>query len=1134
MAKVIKIILTLLLVSFAIPSCCQDHNDSVFDVLNTCAQNGNVRKGLTFLSVNKNSLDSTSFQFYYALFNCAYYFEGNKINNDSCVSAIHSIVDKLTEIKDVVISNEKGYSTFYSIFCQYLEAIDNSEIINVYYKFKELWKTINPEITNNYINVLECTSLYMVRHQSTQLEARTLISEIILLMDNGYKFSYGYNTYLFLEGNCNQNLGEDEEALKNYNESYSYYPENRKSEDQYTTLEKSRFDLSKKLLKIDIARHTGSELLNIYKAKGNTKGFIDVSIGLAQIEILQYNCAEAIKLYVQALEKMINSSEYSDNAKSTYINELNMAYNTCDVPLLKRRFGLNRKNDTDDMIRSLFNESIQTEAEAKNIEKKLEFEKEHVGNNLYNYLCDVIMLAQYYMLNLQIKEAFNLVNTAIRTCSESHLMESAYAPLFDVKGDIYSTFLEDLEQGKFYHKKAVMLYSESNQFGLGYLRALCNISQDSRFLGDYIDAKIYIDKAFEKISSRPDLTNNKGIYYKVLSECSNTYSILGQEVKALDFLNIIIADAVKNGLGDDVVKTYQISKVGTYLDFGEYKKAKLLLDSIGNKFIAEQGQWSISNTVNLLVNDSSCITSLDGMMFEKKESLSKLYSNVPSEYLESYWTLTAGQLNKTCSSTLAKYNTKEMRIKMFNCLQFTKSFLVLLSQQSKNSRLKVKVGIDSFKAISMQEPVKESLSKIRDYQTIKQQLDENSICIDFFILSNFENINEEQRSYAALITRKQDDSPILVKLCDCDTLDKISFDVSLMNAEDYSKEYYSTENHKIFDYLWKPIEKYIPKGSNIYISKAGLLNNLNIPAISDGANRLSDKYKIHNVISSSLINTSKYDFKTKSTTMVLYGGINFDMPVKNMSEMTSEYTNEDTVLYESTRNVIRGLLNRGSWLNLPGSLKEINDIKKEFSSKCVQIKKYTGRNATEESFKHLSTNSPNIIHISTHGFYYQPYIKDFNSSYRNLYFSGKELKGNRYNEIMDFNGLLMAGAANAWNRIKRGENIDDGILTGKEISELNLNNTLLVTLSACQTGLGEVSDTDGNLGLIRAFKMAGIKNVISTLWNVSDEATCEYMKCFYNHLFVDGNLHQAFNNSIKEFKVVYPDPYYWAAFTLEE
>lgn len=116
MAKVIKIILTLLLVSFAIPSCCQDHNDSVFDVLNTCAQNGNVRKGLTFLSVNKNSLDSTSFQFYYALFNCAYYFEGNKINNDSCVSAIHSIVDKLTEIKDVVISNEKGYSTFYSIF----------------------------------------------------------------------------------------------------------------------------------------------------------------------------------------------------------------------------------------------------------------------------------------------------------------------------------------------------------------------------------------------------------------------------------------------------------------------------------------------------------------------------------------------------------------------------------------------------------------------------------------------------------------------------------------------------------------------------------------------------------------------------------------------------------------------------------------------------------------------------------------------------------------------------------------------------------------------------------------------------------------------------------------------------------
>jgi CHAT domain-containing protein len=184
-----------------------------------------------------------------------------------------------------------------------------------------------------------------------------------------------------------------------------------------------------------------------------------------------------------------------------------------------------------------------------------------------------------------------------------------------------------------------------------------------------------------------------------------------------------------------------------------------------------------------------------------------------------------------------------------------------------------------------------------------------------------------------------------------------------------------------------------------------------------------------------------------------------------------------------------------------------------------------GSNASEAAVKAL--RAPRILHIATHGF--------FLGSPRTASIGiGRSLTPTNTaplpSEIDD--ALLRSGVALAGANTRRGDSGDDGILTGLEVAALDLHETELVVLSACETGVGDVGTGDGVYGLRRALVLAGSRSQVMSLWRVDDAATRDLMVDFYKRLLAGAGRADALRDAQLEMLAI-PNrehPYYWAAF----
>ena len=179
----------------------------------------------------------------------------------------------------------------------------------------------------------------------------------------------------------------------------------------------------------------------------------------------------------------------------------------------------------------------------------------------------------------------------------------------------------------------------------------------------------------------------------------------------------------------------------------------------------------------------------------------------------------------------------------------------------------------------------------------------------------------------------------------------------------------------------------------------------------------------------------------------------------------------------------------------------------------------------------ISGASARVLHLATHGYFFPD--PDNNESQQNRGFDNEPVFKISEHPFLR-SGLVLAGANHAWQTGKPIKaDMEDGILTAYEISSMSLPNSELVVLSACETGLGDLSGNEGVYGLQRAFKIAGVQYLIISLWDVPDEATKELMSLFYrNWLDKKMDIPTAFRGAQLALKKKNNNPEHWAGFIL--
>lgn len=401
--------------------------------------------------------------------------------------------------------------------------------------------------------------------------------------------------------------------------------------------------------------------------------------------------------------------------------------------------------------------------------------------------------------------------------------------------------------------------------------------------------------------------------------------------------------------------------------------------------------------------------------------------------------------------------------------------------------------------------VKESQLVAESWEKIKSRLKPGEAAIEITKFDYFPDSTVQATKYIALVVKYDSEFPTLIELFNEDELIEILGNIN-GTAYHYITGLYKDES--LYNLVWKPMEKSLDKCQTVYFSPSGLLNRISFSAIRNEKDFLCNQVNFLQLNSIAEAGLEKSLAANKNISALVMGG--------------AKYSTTDTL--------------PGTWNYLKGTLEEANSVEGIFINSGINVQTFTGANANEENLK-LAVNekSPEIIHIATHGFFYpNPDLLLVAETVEtgDLEFRGKSLGYNTFvankNPLMR-SGLVLSGANDVWQNEKIiGE---DGVLTAYEVSNLNLNNTNLVVLSACETGLGDIKGSEGVYGLSRAFRLAGADALVISLWQVPDTETADFMQNFYNKLMKIKNIRKAFNQTQQEMSKKY-EPYFWGAFVL--
>jgi CHAT domain-containing protein len=371
--------------------------------------------------------------------------------------------------------------------------------------------------------------------------------------------------------------------------------------------------------------------------------------------------------------------------------------------------------------------------------------------------------------------------------------------------------------------------------------------------------------------------------------------------------------------------------------------------------------------------------------------------------------------------------------------------------------------------------------KNQNFRQLSKILPKQSAFIDYFIYDTFGKLASNNPSYGAIVIT--DDGKLsLAKLGECQKIDALvdrfrkinsSFTGTEMDAE------MTAVCKSLYDGLIYPLKTYIGNSTNIIISPDGNLNFIPFAAFIDPSGKnLVEKMAIHYVSSGRDLLMDFVVNSNKEMTIIAN-------PLFSKSDLS---TPEHCVFQP-----------------LPGTVREAEQIMGIMTNNSYTVTIFNGTNASKNSVFKL--DCPRILHIATHGFN----LCSCEGGAEGQSSRGMKIVAGSTNHLMTNNtekpnpmfktGLAFYGANDTFRQWDMGHTDDaEGILTAAEVPLLNLNGASLVTLSACQTGEGEVVGGEGVFGLRRGFLQSGAKNILMTLWPIADQETVDIMAELYKKI----------------------------------
>lgn len=428
------------------------------------------------------------------------------------------------------------------------------------------------------------------------------------------------------------------------------------------------------------------------------------------------------------------------------------------------------------------------------------------------------------------------------------------------------------------------------------------------------------------------------------------------------------------------------------------------------------------------------------------------------------------------------------------------------------------------------------------WQEVQQNLRPGEAAIEF-VHYNFVNPKPtDSTMYAALVLRADGKPPKFIPLFEEKQIETLLLSTSKAKADIVNDLY---TNSSLYDLLWQPLEQALAEVQTLYFSPSGLLHRLNIGAIpmppmlrgEPSSGILADRYRLTEVGSTRQLAVRSQRSPAMGTDALLYGGIQYEMDSTAIASAVASLDENplasrrglDFVNADST---FRG----GKWGYLRWTDVEVNTTKEILADAGLSPIVRKGYEGTEESFKAIgaSGTSPRVLHLATHGFFFPD--PSSVGSQQSAVGGQAEPVFKMSEHPMIRSGLVLAGGNYAWQTGKPYRpDREDGILTAYEISQMDLSNTELVVLSACETGLGDIQGNEGVYGLQRAFKITGAKYLIMSLWQVPDFQTQELMTSFYSLWLEDKMpIPDAFRAAQKLMREKHKSPFLWAGFVLVE